>query len=112
VRAGLVAAAQDWHWGSSWQRSHEAEVGPERPALSQAPVPLPRNWTSWVNAAQTGAEEAAIRRCTQRGQPLGSPAWAATVVQSFGLQSTQRREGRPRRNRHGNQPSLFAENCS
>jgi putative transposase len=107
LRAGLVALAEDWPWGSLWQR-HAGPVA-DRPALAAGPVPLPVGWAEWVNAPQTAAEEAALRRCGRRGQPFGSTTWVAGAVQSLGLHSTLRRPGRPRKRRATGQPSLFDE---
>ena len=110
LRAGLVARAEDWPWGSLWQRLRGGEEG--RPALAPGPVPMPLEWLEWVNAPQTAAEEAAIRRCARRGQPFGSGAWAEQMIGRFGLHSTLRRPGRPRKRREDFQPLLFDENGS
>jgi len=110
LRAALVQRAEDWPWGSLWQRLH-AQVE-DRPVLVAGPVPVPAEWTPWVNAPQTVSAEAAIRRCNRRGQPFGSAAWIDGTVKSFGLQSTQRRPGRPRRPSQAGQLLLFAENGS
>ena len=110
LRAALVQAAEQWPWGSLWQRLQTD--GPDRPMLSAGPVPLPADWTTSVNAAQTAAEEAAIRRCLRRGQPYGNVAWVEATVKSFRLQSTQRRPGRPRKPAQPGQLLLFDENGS
>ena len=106
----LVKRAEDWPWGSLWQRQRaEAE---DRPELDAGPVPLTGAWTDWVNAPQTSAAEEAIRRCARRGQPFGTAAWVTNTVKSYGLQSTQRRPGRPSRPSHPGQLLLFEENGS
>jgi hypothetical protein len=45
----------------------------------------------------TTLEEEALQRCIRRSQPFGSEAWVEKVVSLLGLQSTFRRQGRPRR---------------
>ncbi len=105
LRAGLVGRAEEWCWGSLWQRLHGAEEG--RPALAAGPVALGPRWVEGVNAALTRAEEEALRRCTRRGQPYGSAAWVQRVVEAHGLHSTQRRPGRPRKGLNPGQPLLF-----
>ena len=75
-------------------------------------MPLPADWPTWVNTAQTAAEEAAIRRCLRRGQPFGSAAWTKATVELFQLQSTQRRPGRPHKPTQAGQLLLFDENGS
>ena len=72
LRAGLVGRAEAWPWGSLYQR--ERGDGAGRPALAVPPVPWPAGWLDWVNQPQTVAEEEAIRKCSRRGRPYGSPA--------------------------------------
>jgi putative transposase len=110
LRAGLVPRAEEWRWGSLWQRLRGAVE--DRPRLAASPVPLPANWPEWVNSPQTAAEESAIRRCGRRGQPFGASAWVEKAVKSFGLESTQRRPGRPTRPSAPGQLLLFEDNGS
>jgi putative transposase len=110
LRVDLVKRAEDWRWGSFWQRLHNDDE--DRPLLSAGPVALPANWTEWVNTPQTNAEEAAIRRCGRRGQPFGTAEWVEKTVKSFGLQSTQRPPGRPLRPSQPGQLLLFEGNGS
>ena len=96
LRAELVERAEDWHWGSLWQRSQG--ICPEDyPALSSWPVPVPRQWTAMVNRVQTEAELAAVRTSIQRGRPFGSRTWQVRVAKRLGLESTFRSRGRPRK---------------
>lgn len=92
LRAGLVARAQDWPWGSLWQRT-QALTG----LLSEWPIGKPRDWNCHVNEPQTEAELDAIRRCAKRGCPYGSAAWTEQAAQLLGLQSALQPRGRPRR---------------
>jgi putative transposase len=91
LRAGLVAAAEDWHWGSLQRRM----AGRSGNLLSEWPLPVPSNWCELVNLPQTEAELDAIRRSVHRGCPYGSPAWMEQAAQRLGLQSTLRPRGRP-----------------
>ena len=61
------------------------------------PLPVPNDWTSLVNRAQTDAETEAIRRSIQRGAPLGSPQWQRRTAGRLGLEWTLRARGRPRK---------------
>ena len=61
------------------------------------PVPVPDDWSGWVNEVQTEAELEAIRTSVVRGRPYGSEAWVEAVVQRLGLQATVRPRGRPRK---------------
>lgn len=97
LRAGLVSRAEDWPWGSLFRR-----VNGDRPRiLSPGPVPLPDDWTQRVNAPETEAELAALRRCSQRGVPFGSPSWTREIAAKWDLLSTLRPRGRPRKGTPG-----------
>jgi hypothetical protein len=71
LRAGPVARAEDWPESSLHGRARGAS-----PAwLADGPVPPPRGWPAFVNAAATAGEEAAVRVCAERGRPYGDEAW-------------------------------------
>jgi hypothetical protein len=57
----------------------------------RAPFPLPVH----VNAAQTEAELAALRRSVARGLPCGSAAWTQRTARRLGLEYTLRLRERP-----------------
>ena len=94
LRAGLVARAEQWRWGSLWRAGAGESAGP---ALSAWPVERPAGWVERVNAAMSAAEEEAIVRSIRRGQPLGDPDWQARTAERLGLASTLRPRGRPRK---------------
>jgi putative transposase len=71
LRAGMVARAEDWLWGSLRWRTQDREQFP----LTKSPVPLPSNWTKYVNEVQTADELKALRACVNRQRPFGSRAW-------------------------------------
>jgi len=110
LRAGLVSRAEDWPWSSLWQRCRGQVEN--RPLLSAGPIPFPEDWPKWVNEPQNICEEEAIRRCGRRGQPLGREAWSGQVVKTFGLESTLRPPGRPRKPSPAEPFPLFEENGS
>jgi putative transposase len=92
LRAGLVARAEGWRWGSLYHRLHGG--GPE---LNPGPLPLPEGWVGYVNAAQTAADLAALRRSVVRGCPFGDEAWRVRTAEALGLEAPLRRWGRPRK---------------
>lgn len=96
LRAGLVAKAEHWRWGSLFRKPSA-----DAPTLSPGPIPRPPDWVKRVNAALTPAEEEAMRRSIQRGQPLGEPDWQAETAERLGLESTFRSRGRPRITENG-----------
>ena len=56
---------------------------------------LPRDWQRHVNAPQSEAELAAVRRSVVRGTPFGEESWQRRTVKRLGLESTMRPRGRP-----------------
>jgi putative transposase len=95
LRAGLVARAEGWRWGSLWRRTRA--VGASTELLHDGPVALPADWLERVNAPQTEAELEAVRRSVGRGRPFGSETWCQGTAQALGLQKTLRPLGRPRK---------------
>jgi len=103
ARAELVVRAEDWRWSSLW-RSRQAqpsrvEESPLPLVLSDWPIPggRPKQWLRTVNTPLTLAELEALRSSIRRARPYGSPAWQARQVSRFGLESTLRPPGRPRK---------------
>jgi putative transposase len=93
LRAGLVRRAEDWQWGSLFQRRRP--LG--RALLAEWPLPRSSGWTKLVNAPGTEAEVSAIQTCVHRGSPYGDATWTDRTAQRLGLQSTLRPRGRPRK---------------
>lgn len=94
LRAGLVARAEDWHWGSLRWR---VAPGPWHIALTRSPVPLPDNWIAYVNEPQALTEVESIRTCIQRQRPFGVENWVERQAHDLGLQHSLAPLGRPRR---------------
>ncbi len=93
LRAGLVRRAEAWAWSSAAWR-----VSGQRPALlSEWPVGCPRNWLAKLNAEQTEAEAAALRRSIDRGTPFGDERWTVRIARRLGLESSLRPRGRPKK---------------
>lgn len=93
LRAGLVAGAEQWRWSSPWHRARATGV----PWLSEGPLPWPADWPERVNAAETEAELAALRRSVGRGAPYGDESWQAQTAAALRLESALRPHGRPRK---------------
>lgn len=94
LQAALVGRAEDWEWSSLSARLSPADVG--KPPLTDWPVPVPDNWSAFVNEALTETELQAVRRSAQRGCPYGTATWQERVAGQLGLESTLRPRGRPR----------------
>ena len=95
LRARLVRRAERWRWCSLYHRA--AGVEGSAPFLAAGPEPWPANWTELVNAPQAAEELAALRRCVRRGSPFGPEKWAQRIARRFGLASTLRPRGRPKK---------------
>jgi putative transposase len=95
LRAKLVKRAEDWKWGSLSRSLDKIEREPR--LLSDWPVPRPPRWKQRVNVSLADAELQAIRQSVNRGTPFGDERWVAQVAHQFGLESTLRPRGRPRK---------------
>lgn len=93
LRAKLVKRAQEWPYGSLWQRDHTSAAVSSW--LADWPLRIPRDWDESVNYIPDAAELAELRLAVNRGRPLGSNAWVQSTAARLGLESTLRRRGRP-----------------
>ena len=93
LRANLVDRAEQWLWSSlAWR------VSGNRPEmLAEWPITCPRNWLAQVNKPQSKAEEEALHRAIDRGQPYGTEKWVDRIAKRLGLESSLRPRGRPRK---------------
>ena len=99
LRAGLVPRAELWRWGSLGRRVRsQAEAAT---LLVPWPVTPPSDWVDRVNAPLSPAEDAALQRSLQRGQPFGRPGWQQQTAARLGLESTFRPRGRPPKENNG-----------
>jgi len=98
-RANLVKKAENWEWSSVWRRENGATK--QKKLLSIWPVSEPKDYSNWLNQAQTEDEEEAIRKSITKGNPYGDNSWVDGVVKRFNLEQTLRKVGRPRTNNGG-----------
>ena len=73
------------------------------PQLAAWPIRRSSNWVQHVNAPQTEAEVAAIRKAIQRGSPYGDDHWTQQTAEELQLESTLIPRGRPEKSRPANQ---------
>jgi len=95
LRAKLVKRAELWRWSSLGRR--ESGGGQFQDMVSEWPIPRPTDWVEWVNNEERTEALERIRQSVLRGQPFGVEEWVAAMVERFGLMSTVRSEGRPRK---------------
>jgi putative transposase len=89
LRKNLVAAAEQWAWGSLYSHCNNSYPIP----LAPWPIPQPDNWIEFVNTPQTEKELRELRSCVRRDQPIGDTEWCRHVATLLGL--TDRPIGRP-----------------
>jgi putative transposase len=95
LRAGLVARAEDWPWGSlAWRTGRFCG-----PLLAPAPVAIPSGWVDYVNRPQTVEELAQMRECAARQRPFGTADWTEQAAAALGVESSLKRRGRQPRDR-------------
>ena len=93
LTAELVKKAEDYRWGSlsNWLGG-KSEI-----QLAKWPVRRLPRWVVRVNQALTKKEIEALERSETRGAPFGDDAWVKKTVKKFGLESTIRPRGRPKK---------------
>ncbi len=93
-RANLVKISENWKWSSAWRR--ENGTSKQKRILSSWPVSRPKDYSTWLNQAQTEDEEEAIEQSITKGNPFGGDRWVNDVVKRFNLEQTLRKVGRPK----------------
>jgi len=101
-RAGLAPKAQDWRWSSLWRRQFgDAQA---KTLLSDWPLSPPRHWLDLVNKIPSKLELETLQLCIARERPFGNKSWITRIVNRFGLESTLRSRGRPRKEKQKTKP--------
>ena len=94
-RAGLVKKAEEWPWSSVHVRLYG--TAEQKKMLSPWPTPEPPDYVRWLNRPQAREEVEKIRYAIQRSRPYGSDNWVSNATRKFGLKSTMRNPGRPKK---------------
>lgn len=95
LRAALCKRAEDWRWSSLWRR--ERGNTQQKKLLASLPTELPANYLASVNTLLNEDDLTALRRSVNKGTPFGSETWISRIVKKYGLESTLREPGRPRK---------------
>ncbi len=96
LRANLVKRAENWPWCSLFRRVRRIST-PWLVGLRQWPIPLRRDWVSWVNHPETVKELEALRKSVNRGVPFGDADWQRRTADRLKLQQTLRDPWRPKK---------------
>jgi len=90
LRAKLVKQAQNWHYGSLYER-----VTKSRELLDQPFIELEDNWQKYVNQPIKTKTLEIIRNSVNRQAPLGTKEWQSKIAKKLGLNFTINQRGRP-----------------
>jgi len=95
LRAKLVKKAENWAFGSLARRlSKDTE---KKKLLSVWPIPEPSDYLLFVNTPQSKEEEENIKVSLIKGKPFGADVWVMGMIKKFGLETTIRPIGRPKK---------------
>lgn len=95
LRAGLVARAEDWQWGSAWVRLC-ADREEKESLLTKSFLDLPSNYREWVNEMESKISLEQVRKSVNRNTPFGSDEWTKEMYAILGVEPPRPR-GRPRK---------------
>ena len=98
LRANFVKRAEDWKFSSLWRWHHGTPS--QKTMLHPWPDPPKRRPPGWLELVNTPLDEKeleAIRLCQRRDRPYGVGAWRDVIIKQYGLESTLRPRGRPRK---------------
>ena len=94
-RARLCDSPEVWRWSSLYRWRHpSAEDGT---LLSPWPVSRRDDWKEWVRTDFSASEQRQIDWSMKRGVPFGDETWVESIARKYGLESTMRPRGRPRK---------------
>ncbi len=96
VRAGLVLSAKEWLWSSHKARLGRAAYGAVQ-MIDELPMDIPESWDTYVDTPLTEKDLEKLRQSIARQSPFGNSDWQVKVSREFGLESTLRPKGRPKR---------------
>jgi putative transposase len=93
LRAGLVGSAKEWTWSS------QGEVAGirQRTLVDEALIELPDEWSKYVDTPFTEKELERVRQSVNRQSPYGDIMWQMKMSKDYGLESTIRLRGRPKK---------------
>lgn len=95
LRAGLVKRAEDWEWSSFWVR--EKGTPKQKELLDSWPVLIPKDYRDYVNRPEQEKRLELIRESIIKNRPFGENNWINEIVSKFGLETTLKKRGRPKK---------------
>ncbi|MCK9351718.1 MAG: transposase [Candidatus Paceibacterota bacterium] len=95
VRSKTVEHCEDWQWGSAWRRINGSKA--EKKLIDPPIVELPHGYKKWINTPDKEDDLAVIRTSVNKSVPFGRDKWVDQMVTKFHLESTQKKQGRPKK---------------
>lgn len=89
LRGNLVSRAEEWRWGSLWQRCNSCHEVP----LASWPFLQPDDWLDFVNRPEGHLDLDKIRVASRTRQPLGDDHWVEDAARRHRI--SRRGPGRP-----------------
>jgi putative transposase len=93
LRANMVEKAEDWKWGSLYQRMNRQDL--TSGILAKWPVEYTGDYLADINKPLSESFLKQVRYSSACSTPLGDENWVLQVVKKFGLEHTTRQCGRP-----------------
>ncbi len=93
--AGLCAEPDQWRYGSLYRWRYGTAA--EKALLTAWPIARHANWIQHVRTDFSKAEQKQIDWSMKRGVPFGNETWVESTARKFGLESTMRPHGRPKK---------------
>jgi REP-associated tyrosine transposase len=98
VRAGMVAAAEQWQWSSAAVHCNKNQDQETWLAMSLWRKRWSAaSWRDYLTQGESQAELAALRRCTYTGRPRGTAEFVAGLEHSTLRLLAPRKGGRPKK---------------
>jgi len=92
LRAGLVTRGEEWVYGSLYERTTK-----EKTLLCEPFIEIGDDWVNYINEPMKIYEIEKIRNSVNRQAPLGEEGWQMEVASQYGLLSTLKERGRPKK---------------
>lgn len=93
--AKLCDSPEQWNYGSLYHWHEATEASKRR--LSAWPVRRRSGWIQQVKMDFSKAEREQLDWSSRRGVPFGDSAWVEMMARKYGLESTMRPRGRPKK---------------
>lgn len=97
VRAGLVEVAEDWKWSSAAAHCGVSGADPMLEMSRWRERWTVCEWRTFLAAAESASEVAALRQSTNTGRPLGSAEFVAELEGQMLRPLAPRKAGRPKK---------------